>query len=127
MADLARHAYGTTANLQQAISDGKIDAFDILFLDGDTEPKIGWVDKTGVPRICKPKVTQIVEGTALPEAGETGQIYIFNNEAYVYNGTEYIPLGQDVDVTELQNQIALKTDETKVQEMIDASFGIVEF
>lgn len=43
----SKHAFGEFANLDKAIADGKIDAYDILFLDGKTEPKIGWVDKDG--------------------------------------------------------------------------------
>lgn len=47
----ARHAFGNSENLQKALNSGAIDAYDILFLDGDTEPKIGWVDKSGVIRL----------------------------------------------------------------------------
>lgn len=47
----ARHAFGTSENLQNALNSGVIDAYDILFLDGDTEPKIGWVDKNGEIKI----------------------------------------------------------------------------
>lgn len=44
----SRHAFGNTENLDAAISAGKIDAYDILFLDGDTDkPKIGWIDRNG--------------------------------------------------------------------------------
>lgn len=43
----SRHAFGSLENLQAAIDAKKVDSYDILFLDGDTEPKIGWLDKNG--------------------------------------------------------------------------------
>lgn len=44
----SKHAFGSSQNIEKAISDGKIDAFDILFLDSNTDnPKIGWLDKDG--------------------------------------------------------------------------------
>lgn len=47
MATKAKHAFGSSENIQAALNSGTIDAYDILFLDGDTDPKIGWVDKNG--------------------------------------------------------------------------------
>jgi hypothetical protein len=44
----SKHAFGNSDGIQAAIDAGKIDAFDILFLDGNTDkPKIGWIDKNG--------------------------------------------------------------------------------
>lgn len=51
MAERARHAFGSSENLQNALNSGVIDAYDILFLDGDTEPKVGWIDKNGDVKI----------------------------------------------------------------------------
>lgn len=52
MADKAKHAYGSRKNLEAAIKAGKVDAYDILFLNGEDEaPAIGWVDKDGNPVI----------------------------------------------------------------------------
>jgi hypothetical protein len=52
MADKAKHAYGSRKNLEAAIQAGKVDAYDILFLNGEGEaPAIGWVDKDGNPVI----------------------------------------------------------------------------
>lgn len=47
MAERAKHAFGQSSGIEAAKAAGKIDAFDILFLDGDTDPKIGWLDKNG--------------------------------------------------------------------------------
>lgn len=40
----SKHAFGSEANVDVALSQGLIDAYDILFLD---EKKIGWIDKNG--------------------------------------------------------------------------------
>ena len=48
----SKHAFGSSDGVLKAVEDGKIDAYDILFLDGDTnKPKIGWIDKNGNPVI----------------------------------------------------------------------------
>lgn len=56
MANKARHAFGDSSGVEAAIQAGKIDAYDILFLDGDTEPKVGWIDRDGVFRLVKNEV-----------------------------------------------------------------------
>lgn len=53
MAMKAKHAFGSLADVQKALDLGKIDNYDILFLDGDTEPKIGWIDAKGEFRLVK--------------------------------------------------------------------------
>lgn len=62
MADRAKHAFGSSANLEAALQSGAIDSFDILFLDGDTDnPKIGWVGKDGKPIILKDEKADLTE------------------------------------------------------------------
>ena len=48
MANRAKHAFGALENVDNAISSGKVDAFDILFVkDKNGKPFVGWVDKQG--------------------------------------------------------------------------------
>ena len=48
MAEKARHAFGALENVDSAISSGKIDSFDILFVkDANGKPYVGWVDSQG--------------------------------------------------------------------------------
>lgn len=48
MADKARHAFGALEQVDSAISEGKIDAFDILFVkNAEGKPYVGWVDRDG--------------------------------------------------------------------------------
>lgn len=138
MADKARHAFGNSANLQAALNSGAIDAYDILFLDGDTEPKIGWVDKNGSIKIVDNECVVIVEGESLPDAGEIGKVYIFAEEGYFWNGTEFKPIIKSVDLTTLEGQISeLKTQmgnkvdvevvETMIKEHTDTAYEVIEF
>lgn len=53
MANKAKHAFGNLADVEKALQSGAINAYDILFLDGDTEPKVGWIDKNGVFRLVE--------------------------------------------------------------------------
>ena len=62
MANKARHAFGSSSGIDAAIQSGKIDAYDILFLDGDTDsPKVGWVDKNGKAVILKDEKADLTE------------------------------------------------------------------
>jgi hypothetical protein len=138
MADKARHAFGNSANLQSALDSGAIDAYDILFLDGDTEPKVGWVDKNGVVRLVEDKV-QIVRVDELPVAdGDENVVYIYNNEGYVWDGAQCVPITKSADlstletqVTELSAQLEQKVDAEAVKAMIEeqteSAYEIIEF
>lgn len=53
MAMKAKHAFGSLSDVEKALKAGKIDRYDILFLDGDTEPKIGWIDANGIFRLVE--------------------------------------------------------------------------
>ena len=135
MADKARHAYGSSANLESAIQSGAIDAYDILFLDGDTDPKIGWVDKNGIVRMVEDKV-QVVRVDELPTVnGSEDVVYIYDNEGYVWDGTQCVPMVKSTDltvletqITELTTQMEAKVDATTVQNMIEEhSVEVIEF
>ena len=53
MAMKAKHAFGNLADVEKALKDGKINNYDILFLDGNTSPKIGWIDGKGEFRLVE--------------------------------------------------------------------------
>lgn len=142
MADKARHAFGSSENLSAALNSGAIDQFDILFLDGETEPKVGWVDKQGVIRIVEDKV-QVVRVEELPTSdGDENVIYVYNNEGYIWDtvDSQCIPMSKSADLTaietqisSLETQIGNKIDADSVQSMIDIaieeaiSIEVVEF
>lgn len=106
--DKARHAFGMLENIDSAISDGKIDSFDILFVkNADGKPFVGWIDKDGNKVI----VDDSAELAALKDAIAT-------------------KVGSE-EVKALENQIAAKVDAETVQTMIkeysDSVIEVVEF
>lgn len=129
MAERARHAYGSRQNLSSAIQSGAIDAYDVLFLNGENEaPTVGWVDKDGNPVVIDTEKVVVVEGDALPESGEVGRIYIFADEGYLWNGTEFKPMSKSSDlsslesqVSDLESQISNKVDEATVDSKVEAA------
>lgn len=136
--DKSKHAFGNSANLQSALDSGAIDTYDILFLDGDTDPKVGWVDKNGVVRMVDNDCIIIVEGESLPETGEVGKMYVFAEEGYFWNGTEFKPVSKSADLSalegqlsELETQINTKVDvetvETMIKEQVESGYEIIEF
>lgn len=134
----SRHAFGSLKNVDSAIDQGLIDEYDILFLDGDTEPKIGWVDKNGALKLVEDKA-QVVHVEELPTTdGDENVIYIYNNEGYIWNGTQCVSLSKSSDLTALEDQVTNleeqmegKVDATTVQSMIqeysDSSTKVIEF
>lgn len=139
MPNQARHAYGKLDGVDNALKTGVIDAYDVLFLDGDTEPKIGWVDKNGNARIVK-STEQVVTVTELPTSdGKENVIYLCNDEAYIWNGNECVAIGNDADVsaietdvanlkTEMENKIDADTVDNKIETAISSlTVDVVEF
>ena len=103
MANKAKHAFGNLADVQAALDTGKIDAYDILFLDGDTDPKVGWIDKNGVFRL-------VDDNTDLSEL-----------EA------ELATKADATEIAELEAEIATKVDAATVKIMIDeAAANVIE-
>ena len=133
MAMKAKHAFGTLENVDSAISAGKIDAYDILFVkDANGKPYVGWVDKDGNKVIVeKEDDVVIVDGETLPESGELGKIYVHGSDAYVWNDNEFINLCKPTDVSALEVEIATKVTAEEVKTMIkeseDSFVEIVEF
>lgn len=133
MADRAKHAFGALENVDTALSNGVIDSFDILFVkDANGKPYVGWIDKEGNKVIVQEEEEiVVVGGDSLPESGEEGKIYVFGENAYVYNGAEFVNLCKPTDVSALEVEIATKVTAEEVKTMIEESgdsfVEIVEF
>lgn len=140
MADKARHAFGSLEKVDVALQSGAIDAYDILFVkDANGKPYVGWIDKEGNKVIVEEtEKVVVVEGESLPESGEEGKIYIFGDEGYFWNGTEFVNFCKPTDLTTLENQISelgtemeQKVDAETVQTMIEkhaeSVIEVVEF
>ena len=119
-----------------------------MFLDGDTDnPKVGWLDAEGNTVIVKDK-EQIVRVDELPTTnGDENVVYIYNNECYIWDGSQCVTICKPTDLKELETELenkanvsdvkALeaemenKVDATTVQSMIEeyssAVIEVVEF
>ena len=140
MAEKARHAFGSTGNLESAVASGAIDAYDILFLDGESDPKVGWIDKNGVIRIVESK-SQVKRVDDLPVSdGDADVVYIYNNEAFIWDGEKCVSMSKPANLVDLEEQVSKietqignKIDASEVQTMINtaveevASIEVVEF
>ena len=133
MAERAKHAFGALENIDSALANGTIDSHDILFVkDANGKPYVGWIDKEGNKIICQEEEkVVVVEGESLPEAGVEGKIYIFGEDGYFWNGSEFVNLCKPTDVSALEDEIATKVTAEEVKAMIkeseDSLVEIVEF
>lgn len=132
MPNKAKHAFGNSENINAALEAGTINNYDILFLDGATDPKIGWINNAGeVVLVENEQYVVTVDSDVLPATGEKGVIYIFNNEGYIWNGTQFVALAKSADLSALEQAIANKVDEAtvdqKIEAAVDSSIEIVEF
>ena len=133
MAMKAKHAFGALENIDNAISSGKVDAYDILFVkDANGKPYVGWVDKNGDPIILREEdEVVVINDESLPDSGEVGKIYVFGEDAYVWNGEKFVNLCKPTDVSALETEIATKVTAEEVKTMIkeseDSLVEIVEF
>ena len=122
----SRHAFGTVEGLLNALAEQKIDAYDILFLkDANGKPHLGWVDKDGNPVIIREE-DEVIKVDSLPEYGEVGKIYLFNENAFIWNGTSFKNLCTPTDVSALEEEISKKADAQVVDIKINAVMDNVE-
>ena len=121
MANKAKHAFGALERVDEALSIGKIDAYDILFVkDENGKPYVGWIDATG-QKVIVEEDDEVVVVESLPESGEVGKIYVFGEDAYVYNGTEFVNLCKPTDVSALEAEIANRVTAEEVKTIIKES------
>ena len=138
MADKARFAFGSKANIGAAIESGAVDEFDFLCLSGENEkPSVGWIDKNGNPVFVEcEKYVEVVD--ALPETGVENVLYMCEGNGYTWYNNAFVPVAKQADLTEittqvsnLETQIGQKVDIQTVQGMIEEysahGFEIVEF
>lgn len=125
MADRARFAYGSKANVEAAIESGAVDAYDFLCLNGENErPSLGWVDKNGNP-VYVECVKYIEVVSALPEVGEEGILYMLEGKGYVWYNEAFVPMSESVDLSELEAEVATKVDASTVETMIETAVAEV--
>lgn len=127
----SRHAFGSEENVDSALAQGLIDAYDVLFL---SEGKIGWIDKNGSKVILENR-QQVMTVSELPAAGSEEVIYIYNSKMYIWDGSEYVSptVEGGVDETTVDTKIDTAVQEVSdaanayTDSQIDAALEVVEF
>ena len=123
----SRHAFGHSDSIEKAKQENKIDAYDILFLDSDTEPKLGWLDAKGNTIIVDPKA-----GLTELETQLEAELATKASSEDVETLEKQIEAKADASMVEsLQTEIANKVDasevETMIKECIEYAVEVVEF
>ena len=114
----AKHAFGSLADVEKALLAGKIDKYDILFLDGDTEPKIGWIDAKGVFRLVEHESDfSELEAVIAKKANAEDVEALEGQVAAKADATEVEAI--EGQVATLEGQIATKADTADVEAKID--------
>lgn len=121
MADKARFAFGSKANIGTAIESGVVDAYDFLCLNGENEnPSVGWIDKNGNPVFVEcVKYVEVI--SALPETGEEGIIYMLEGKGYVWYDGAFASMSENVDLSALEAKVDTKVDAATVETMIETA------
>ena len=121
--DRAKHAFGNLADVEKALQDGKINKYDILFLDGDTEPKVGWIDRNGVFRLVENEADFSELEAVIATKADAADVEKLESQIATKVGAE--------EVEALENQIATKVDAETVQTMIEehseSAIEVIEF
>lgn len=121
MADKAKHAFGSETKVAEALAAGKIDAYDILFLD---EKKVGWINKSGEVVIAEPDLSGIEANISQVESKLETKADSSDIEALQSQITSKADAS---DVTELEKEVETKVDAATVQSMIsEAAVGVIE-
>ena len=119
MANKTKFVFGNAANLDSALSEGTVNAFDVLCLkDANGTPIMGWIDKEG-NKVFLEDAKGVIKVDELPTAdGAEGIVYIYNNACYIWNGTECVPVSQSQDLSAIEAELAKKVDEATVDAKI---------
>lgn len=123
----SKHAFGSEANVDTAISNGTIDAYDVLFLD---EGKIGWINKSGQKVILEDK-KQVMTVSSLPGSGDTDVIYICNSKIHFWDGSKFVSPTSDggLDEATVDQKVSDATDAANAytDSKIESAMEVVEF
>ena len=112
----SRHAFGSEANVDSALDQGLIDAYDILFLK---EGKIGWIDANGNKVILDDK-EQVITVESLPEVGKVNTVYICNSKLYFWDGTKFVTSISEGGMSEEAVDIKINTAVSNVMDEASA-------
>lgn len=123
MATKAKHAFGNLADVQKALDAGKIDSYDILFLDGDTAPKIGWIDANKVFRLVENETDFSELEAMISTKANASDVAALETELATKASAEEVETLE----TEMANKVDAATVQTMIEEYSSAVIEVVEF
>ena len=123
MAMKAKHAFGKLSDVQSALKSGKIDAYDILFLDGDTEPKVGWVDRNGNFRLVENSADLSELEAELSTKVDSAELSEVLSELEAQLESQ---LATKVSAKEVEEKLSTKADAAEVEEKLSTKVNAVE-
>lgn len=121
MSNQAKHAFGSLERIDENISKGVLDAYDILFVkDAEGNPYIGWIDQNGEKVIVKNDGNkEIVRVDELPTSnGDANVMYVYNNQCYLWDGEKCVPVSNPITTEEVNVVIDTKIDEKLAESAI---------
>ena len=118
MATKAKHAFGSEAKIAEALAAGKIDAYDILFLD---EKKVGWINKSGEVVIAEADLSG-VEAELATKANVSDVTALETEIATKASAEEVESLGAEVET-----KVDAATVKSMIEEYSGAVIEVVEF
>ena len=121
MANKAKHAFGNLSDVQNALAAGKINAYDILFLDGDTSPKVGWIDRNGVFRLVENEADFSELEAVIATKANIKDVEVLEGKLATKVGSDEV----DVKINEAKAEVETMIDE-KIEESV-SFMGIIEF
>lgn len=120
MAERAKHAHGSRKNLANAIANGVVNEYDVLFLSGEGESNaIGWVSKDGEAIIIDP-VAEVSKLEADLETELANKISVEEVDAKIDGAvTEKVETVVTEKVTEKVETVVNEKVETVITEKVD--------
>lgn len=126
MAMKAKHAFGSEQNISKALAEGKIDAYDILFLD---EKKVGWINKNGEVVIAETDLSGIEAELATKASAkevDAVEAELANKANAAEVEAQLATKASAEDVQAVEAQIATKADAQEVEEKLSAKADATE-
>lgn len=116
----SKHAFGSEANVDAALAQGLIDAYDILFLD---EKKIGWIDRNGNKVIVENADPEVLETLRAEVADKVGMAELDEKiEKAVQESVETTNAYVDEKVETVVESAVESAVEAAIEDKVDKSY-----
>lgn len=123
MAMKARHAFGSENDIQKALAEGKINEFDILFLD---EKKVGWITKDNEVVIAETDLSGVEAELANKANAADVEAQLATKASAEDVQTVKTQIATKADAQEVEEKLSAKADSAEVEEKLSAKADATE-